>query len=41
MKPFIHIIADLAVPDATPTTLQIEAAQVSKAQAAERTLSDS
>ena len=35
MKLFIHVVADLAVPDATPTTLQIEAAHLGEAQTVE------
>ena len=35
MKLNIHVVADLALPEATPTTLQIEAAPIDGAQAIE------
>lgn len=35
MKLSLHVVADLSVPDATPTTLQIEAASLGEAQTVE------
>jgi transglutaminase-like putative cysteine protease len=38
LKLNIHVIADLALPDATPTTLQIEAAQLGESQVIEEAI---
>ncbi len=38
MKLSIHVVADLALPEATPTTMQIEAAQLGDAQAVEESV---
>ncbi len=38
MKVFLHVLADLAVPEATPATLQIEAAHLGDAQVVENAI---